>query len=212
MKKEIIKPFDLASYKNGAKVKTRDGHDVRIICTDAKHIFYPIIALVKVDGDKECTISYTPEGKAYHGLTNNANDLVIVEEIEETEFWSDRENATITGYVINEYSSIEQRRIVTNDPACYNIFATEKHAKSARAMARISQIMANDIENFGGVITDEEWNDIDITKYVIYKESNNITIRSAISAYYFLAFHTNAQRSLFLKKYHYLVKEYLMLD
>ena len=26
MKKEIIKPFDLASYKNGAKVKTRDGH------------------------------------------------------------------------------------------------------------------------------------------------------------------------------------------
>lgn len=26
MKKEIIKPFDLEAYKNGVKVKTRDGH------------------------------------------------------------------------------------------------------------------------------------------------------------------------------------------
>ena len=36
MKKEIIKPFDLEAYKNGAKVRTRDGHEARIICTDAK--------------------------------------------------------------------------------------------------------------------------------------------------------------------------------
>ena len=27
MKKEIIKPFDLEAWKNGAKVKTRNGHE-----------------------------------------------------------------------------------------------------------------------------------------------------------------------------------------
>ena len=91
MKKEIIKPFDLASYKNGAKVKTRDGHEVRIICTDAKHIFYPIIALVKLMNNNESTMSYTLEGKLYYGLTNDPNDLVIVEEVEEPEFWSEDE-------------------------------------------------------------------------------------------------------------------------
>ena len=42
MKKEIIKPFDLEAYKNGAKVKTRDGHEVRIICTDVKGVCFPI--------------------------------------------------------------------------------------------------------------------------------------------------------------------------
>ena len=46
------------------------------------------------------------------------------------------------------------------------IFATQKQAKSALAMAQISQIMTND-PRFGGVVTDEEWELDTITKYTI---------------------------------------------
>lgn len=91
MKKEIIKPFDLASYKNGAKIKTRDGHEVRIICTDRKNPYCPIVALVKLVDCSEITQSYTSKGKTQ--LTKGTisdNDLVIVEEVEEPEFWSDK--------------------------------------------------------------------------------------------------------------------------
>jgi hypothetical protein len=59
MKKEIIKPFDLASCKNGAKVKTRDGHEVRIICTDAKDKDFPIIGLVtSCDGNEYYYVNF----------------------------------------------------------------------------------------------------------------------------------------------------------
>ena len=93
MKKEIIKPFDLASYKNGAKIQTRDGNEVRIICTDAKRPSYPVVALVKVDDNRECIISYTTEGKEYYSSADSdPNDLVIVEEEEEPEFWLEKQD------------------------------------------------------------------------------------------------------------------------
>jgi hypothetical protein len=94
----------------------------------------------------------------------------------------------------------------------YDVFATEKQAKSALAMARISQIMANDIKNFGGVITDEEWKQRAVRKYCIYRTNNNMRTIYAYSDYYFLAFHTEEQMNLFLKKYRDLVKDYLMID
>jgi hypothetical protein len=71
--------------------------------------------------------------------------------------------------------------------------------------------MANDIDNFGGVITDEEWESTDY-KYAIYKACNNIKKMDVIREYHFLAFHTVDQRDLFLEKYRDLVKEYLMID
>jgi hypothetical protein len=79
-------------------------------------------------------------------------------------------------------------------------------------MAMISQIMANDVDNFGGVITDEEWEDNYEYKFAIYRVHNNISVKCARSDYQFLAFHTAAQRDLFLEKYRDLVKEYLMID
>ena len=49
MKKKIQKPFDVAAAKGGAKVETRDGDSVRILCYDRKsnnlNINFPIIAL-----------------------------------------------------------------------------------------------------------------------------------------------------------------------
>lgn len=206
MKKEIIKSFNLEAYKNGAKVKTRDGHEVRIICTDAKDKNYPIIALIKLYNDNEVVAYYTLEGinKGYI----NDNDLVIVEEVE---FWSDKENKKAKGYYIDYMSDIIANGKARYNRNRYNLFVTKKHAKSALAMARISQIMANDIENFGGVVTDEEWEN-DEWKYVIYRDVRSINTSFVKRNCYFLAFHTSNQRDLFLEKYRDLVKDYLMID
>lgn len=211
MKKEIIKPFDLEAYKNGAKVKTRDGHEVRIICTDAKNPYFPIVALVKLVDCSEITQSYTSKGKTQ--LTKGTisdNDLVIIEEGEEPEYWSDNKDNTFCGFRINNVASIAEVYSVHNTKKFYDVFATRKQAKSAIAMARISQIMANDVKHFGGAITDEEWGK-DEWKFVICRSWNRIFTKAVRSDYYFLAFHTEAQRHLFLEKYHDLVKDFLMV-
>ena len=92
-----------------------------------------------------------------------------------------------------------------------NVFATDKQAKSALAMAQISQIMAND-ERFGGVVTYEEWEDRTYKKYIIVRMDNEIFAADRTHAYDFLAFHTAEQRDLFLEENQDLVKDYLMLD
>lgn len=79
-------------------------------------------------------------------------------------------------------------------------------------MAQINQIMAN-YERFGGVVTDEEWEDTDLDKYVILRNNMNTTCNGiACYNYAFLAFHTLEQRDLFLKENEDLVKDYLMID
>lgn len=210
MKKEIIKPFDLEAYKNGAKVKTRNGHEVRIICTDVKALCFPIIALVEIDDSTEVVMHYTYKGEIDAGYISD-NDLMIVEEVEGPEFWSDKKDKKAKGYFIDCFSDIIYNSLTQYNQKTYRYFATRKQAKSALAMARISQIMANDIENFGGAITDEEWKN-DECKFVIYRDVCSINTTFVFHNYYFLAFHTAYQRDLFLEKYRDLVKEYLMID
>ncbi len=91
-----------------------------------------------------------------------------------------------------------------------NVFDTDKQAKSALAMAQISQIMAND-ERFGGVVTDKEWEQ-NVYYRVIFRHGNSIAKGVNTGTYNFLAFHTQAQRDLFLEENEDLVKDYLMLD
>jgi len=209
MKKEVIKSFNLEAYKKGAKIQTRDGHEVRIICTDAENPRFPIVGLAKLYNEEEVVVHYTLEGKALLVDTIHQNDLVIVEEVEQ-EFWSDKENKNADGYFIGfESDIIHSYAKYTKEK--YKYFASKKQAKSALAMARISQIMANDIENFGGVVTDEEWKNSD-WKYVIFRSDNIICTTAINYDYYFLAFHTEEQRDLFLEKYRDLVKEYFMID
>lgn len=43
---ELI-PFDIEKAKQGAKVMTRDGHDVRILCFDRNSDEYPIVVLIQ---------------------------------------------------------------------------------------------------------------------------------------------------------------------
>ena len=127
--------------------------------------------------------------------------------------WRDNKDANIAGYYIDPDSTItsiaaEYRFPNTKDN--HNIFAEEKQARSALAMAQISQIMTND-ERFGGVVTDEEWNN-DNWKYVIYRKHDSVHTDCLLYSYKFLAFHTPHQRDLFLKENEDLVKDYLMID
>lgn len=124
--------------------------------------------------------------------------------------WRDNQKSKTNGYWINSISNITKALSSRNTPDNYNVFATDKQAKSALAMARISQIMAND-ERFGGVVTDEEWAREEIVKYVIGRYKEVILQFAYREAYSFLAFHTKEQSELFLKENEDLVRDYLMI-
>lgn len=120
-------------------------------------------------------------------------------------------NKHIRGYYIDDYANIVGDVIVVNNEQGHNVFATEKQAKSALAMARISQIMAND-KRFGGVVTNEEWRNDNNIKYVIRRYEDTYDVGIQYSKYQFLAFHTREQRDLFVKENTNLIKDYLMVD
>lgn len=98
-----------------------------------------------------------------------------------------------------------------NDRENLAAFATEKLALSAIAMARISQIIAND-ERFGGLVTDKEWGDSNLPKYIIARHNNDYVTSYVYCQHCLLAFHTVKQRDLFLEENKELVKQYLMID
>ena len=93
----------------------------------------------------------------------------------------------------------------------HNIFATEEEAKSAQAMAELSQIIAND-ERFGKPFTDKEWNDPNIFKYVIGRQKDLLFFDYSRTTWCFFAFRTEEQRELFYQENKDLIKQYYMLD
>ena len=128
-----------------------------------------------------------------------------------TKRWRDRKNNLISGYYLKGGDVYSFNDYFHNWSGHHDVFATEKQARASLAMARISQIMAND-ERFGGPITDEEWNNSTMKKYCIIRFSNKPTSDIYNYLYHFLAFHTREQRDLFLEENEDLVKDYLMID
>ena len=103
-----MKAFSLEEYiKNPKrKVVTRDGRNVRIVCTDVKSELYPVLALVDNWGEEICN-SYTKEGRFLPG--NEAHrDLFFAPE--KHEGW------------VNVYRDFD-------DMMCGSVFATEEDAK-----------------------------------------------------------------------------------
>lgn len=139
---------------------------------------------------------------------------IVLKEIEKD--WKDT-HITVKGYYISDTSSkIKEGLYDVNVPANYNVFATEKQAKSALAMARISQIIAND-ERFGGAITDEEWLNSCKAKHCILHHGtisgkHTIVINTLYTWRKFLAFHTKEQAILFREENLDLIADYLMID
>lgn len=61
-----MKHFNLEEYlKNPSKkVVTRDGRNVRILCTDREGSIYPIVALIRDDNrELEILVTYTKDGR-----------------------------------------------------------------------------------------------------------------------------------------------------
>lgn len=70
-----MKEFDLELAKAGHPVCTRGGRKARIICFDANDKYYPIIALVEMNGVEEVA-RYTNKGK-WHIDSDRDLDLVM---------------------------------------------------------------------------------------------------------------------------------------
>ena len=94
-----MKPFSLEEYlKNPSqKVVTRDGRNVRIICTDAKGNF-PIIALVETHNDTEVAIRLSEDGHFYN-YAEDSSDLFFATEKQEgwINVYLDAENDSYVG-------------------------------------------------------------------------------------------------------------------
>ena len=151
-----------------------------------------------------------PEG--YEGIDEEKSNLKegrIVFKKKEATPWRSREN-DIFGYYTAGNDIYTAEGTNTNDNMA-DLFATEKQAKSSQAMAQLSQILLND-SRFGGPITDEEWDDWDMPKYVIIRSSNEIRDDYFVKHYHFLAFHTQEQRDLFLEENEDLIRQYYMFD
>ena len=103
-----MKAFNLEEYLKNPKRKvvTRDGRNVRIVCTDVKNELYPVLALVDNWGAEICN-SYTKEGRFRPG--NEAyRDLFFAPE--KHEGWAN---------VYRDFDGL----------MCGSVFATEEDAK-----------------------------------------------------------------------------------
>jgi len=154
-----------------------------------------------------------PEG--FDGIDEEKSDLkngIIIFKEKKQVPWR-YSNPRISGYFVDDISQI---RTCSNNAYPYgnqnqNIFATEKQAKSMLAMAQLSQIIAND-ERFGGPITDTEWQDDNVRKFVVRRYKNKVDTDWFHQYHHFLAFHTKEQRDLFLQENEDLIRQYFMLD
>ena len=123
--------------------------------------------------------------------------------------WKDLKN--ITGVYISTFSKFNQ----VNEPrdSTYvnlNIFKSEKYAKSALALAQISQL----IPYYGGEITDEEQSNNELKYVVSIYGKKDITLINAVHYKDLIAFHTVEQRTRFLSfpENVQLVKDFYMVD
>lgn len=103
-----MKPFNLEEYLKNPKRKvvTKDGRNVRIVCTDVKSELYPVLALVDNWGEEICN-SYTKEGRF---LPNNEAHRDLFFAPEKREGW------------VNVYRDFDGLM-------CGSVFATEEEAK-----------------------------------------------------------------------------------
>ena len=79
-----MKQFNLEEYlaNPSRKVVTRDGRNVRIICTDKKMGKFPLVALVAevcTNGEQETLATYTKDG-IYYDEEENSLDLFFAPE------------------------------------------------------------------------------------------------------------------------------------
>jgi hypothetical protein len=106
--------------------------------------------------------------------------------------WYDLKN--ISGFYTDKYSAtLKSEGIYTTDEN-RNVFATENQAKSALAMAKLSQVMA--VYNDGWVA---DWSDLRQDKYCICIKDKKIQVLLYFGIKHFLAFKTKELAKEFLE-------------
>lgn len=139
---------------------------------------------------------------------NSTFEHIKLKKIHKVNIWKDIN--FIEGSVIHGDSNIHDVSVCIRENTDKNIFSEEKYAKSALALAQISQLMPY----YGEEITDEEWKS-DICKYSITISSNgNIHKMATIYIKDMISFHTAEQRDRFLSfpENVQLVKDLYMVD
>lgn len=152
-----------------------------------------------------------PEG---YVIDQEKSDLekgtIILKKKEET-IWRYNKEAQLSGYFVTG-CKVEKADNLYNIENARDVFATKKQAESMYAMAQLSQIIQNDWR-FGGPITDGEWLNHNVDKWLIDRYENQIDTNTyKICNFRFLAFHTKEQRDLFLEENEDLIRQYFMLD
>lgn len=71
-----MKPFNSEQAKAGAKVITRDGRPVRIVCYDAEG-YQSIVALIPRKGFGEVVAQYCSDGSCFVNGEQSKNDLMM---------------------------------------------------------------------------------------------------------------------------------------
>ena len=120
--------------------------------------------------------------------------------------WRD-DNREIKGYGI--YSG-HPEAVVSEDSGAFGekpLFATEAQARSALALAKITQIIANDVR-FGGPVNWDEHK----RKYFIEMDGTIIWVKETTSCFSILAFKTREQAEMFLYENDELIKDYFMVS
>lgn len=141
---------------------------------------------------------------------NSTFERIVFKKKQEIKTWDDlcKAGKRLEGFYVSDHSNIYD--ISRPEVREWNrgVFLTKKQAKSARAAAVISQLMPY----YGGAITDEEWKDCFMRKFVITRSEYGAHFIESVRWFHFLAFRTEKQRSEFYKYNTQLVKDYLMID
>lgn len=141
-----------------------------------------------------------PEGYEIDKEKSSFEKIVFKKKIE-VNCWEDLKHAS--GVYIAEDSRLNSTPIGLVRPHNKNIFLNEKYAKSALALAQISQLLPY-------YDTDVYWNILD-PKYCICRVKKEIAILPFAKHYHILAFNTLSEAERFLKHNEQLVKDFYML-
>lgn len=188
------------------------------------HVPFSFIKEMKCYCGRKFTIQEVLDYDDGYKLSNTDNQYNFSDEmLEPIEYTNDTNTALEipAGYEFDRIESgkiILKKQEVTTYDTIINIFGYEicnkfksaKEAKSAIAMAKISQLMPY----YGGTITNEEWYNEDMPKYCIERRFDIIRKITLYGTYTFLAFRTKEQRERFMSypDNMQLVKDYLMID
>lgn len=127
-------------------------------------------------------------------------ERIVFKKREDINSWEDLQK--IKGVFIDYASNIQECEAFQCDEN-RNTFLNKKYAKSALALAQISQLLPYYDSNV-------DWGNATY-KYCIVREYNKISINQWTSVYHVLAFNSRVEAERFLKYNEQLVKDYFML-